>query len=187
MPVRLSISANTVEQPVIFYSVYYAGTAAQAQPYLTPFLDLGPVAAINDSIAYPDLADATGSGSNSPFCQDGRGSGTEFPVGLKKYNATANRAVHNLYKKMIAEQPAFNRSIVQFESYPVQKMKSVDPASTAYPHRDDNVLTYGSLLDLPQCCSVLADPSTVPGQWAGPAIPPWTLSYHFMAVKLVLC
>jgi len=139
----IDICAYTSKQPLIFYSAYYAGTAAQAQPYLAPFLDLGPVAAVNDTISFPDLADAVGTGSKSPVCHKG-GSGTQFPVGLKTYNTTANRAVHNLYKKMIAEQPAFNGSIVQFESYPVQKMKSVDPASTAYPHREDNLLVYGT-------------------------------------------
>ena len=143
-------SAYTFEQPLIFFSAYYAGTAAQAQPYLAPFLDLGPVAAINDSISFPDLADAVGTGSKSQVCQDG-GSGTQFPVGLKAYNTTANRAVHNLFKKMIVEQPAFSGSIVQFENYPVQKMRSVDPTSTAYPHREDNLLAYSSPLKLPRC------------------------------------
>lgn len=141
------MSAYASEQPLIFFSAYYAGTAAQAHPYLVPFLDLGPVAAVNDTVSFPDLADAVGTGSKSQVCQDG-GSGTEFPVGLKTYNTTANRAVHNLYKKMIAEQPAFSGSTVQFENYPVQKMQSIDPASTAYPHREDNLMAYGSPLEL---------------------------------------
>lgn len=63
-----------------------------------------------------------------------------FPIGLRTYNATANRAVYNLFKKMVIEQPAFNGSIVHFENYPVEKMQSIDSASTAYPHRDGNLL-----------------------------------------------
>lgn len=152
----IGICAYTSKQPLIFYSAYYAGTAAQAQPYLTPFLDLGPVAAVNDTVSFPDLADAVGTGSKSPVCQDG-GRGTQFPVGLKTYNTTANRAVHSLFKKMIVEQPAFSRSIIQFENYPVQEMNSVDPASTAYPHRDDNPLVYGSSLKLFQSLLLYLD------------------------------
>ncbi|KAL8705087.1 MAG: hypothetical protein Q9201_001770 [Fulgogasparrea decipioides] len=126
-------------EPVIFFSAYYAGTAAAAQPYLAPFLKLKPVIAVNDTVPYPAIASAVGTGVDTPGCQRGR-SGAVFPTGLKTYNTTANRAVYNLLKKMVNEQPALNRSVVQFENFPVQKMRSIDAASTAYPHRDDNIL-----------------------------------------------
>ena len=65
-----------------------------------------------------------------------------YPVGLQNYNVTTNRAIYSLFSTMVNEQPSLNSSIVQFESYPVQGMKAVDPASTAYAHRDDNILVY---------------------------------------------
>ncbi|KAL8686941.1 MAG: hypothetical protein Q9218_006750 [Villophora microphyllina] len=135
-------------EPAILWSIYYSGTAAQAQPYLAPFVKLGPVIAVNDTVSYPDLFNAVGSGVDSPVCQNG-GSAALFPTGLKTYNATANRAVMDLFKKMVTEQPAFNNSIVQFENYPVQKMQSIDAASTAYPHRNDNLLASWSMIYSP--------------------------------------
>ncbi len=41
---------------------------------------------------------------------------------------------------MIFKNPQFNASYVQFENYALEAMKAVDPDSTAYPHREDNVL-----------------------------------------------
>ncbi|KAL8739470.1 MAG: hypothetical protein Q9184_008598, partial [Pyrenodesmia sp. 2 TL-2023] len=48
-------------EPVILFTTYYAGTAAAAQPYLAPFLRLNPVQASNNTVPYPDLANAVGS------------------------------------------------------------------------------------------------------------------------------
>lgn len=107
-------------------------------------MKLEPVLAINDTVPYTDLAEANGNGVNSPVCQPG-GSGSLNPVGLKEYNVTTSRAVYNLLKEMVTEYPGLNGSIVQLENYPVQKMKTIDAASTAYPHRSDNVLAFVSL------------------------------------------
>lgn len=102
---------------------------------------LGPVATKNGTVPYPDLANAIGTGIDSPICQGGN-SGETFPVGLRTYNISTNRAVYDLYKRMVNEEPGFNNSAVQFENYPVRKMQSVPAESTAYPHRDDNWLAY---------------------------------------------
>ena len=75
-----------------------------------------------------------------------------FPVGLKTYNITANRAVYNLYKNLVNEHPEFNGSIVQFENYALEGMKAIDPASTSYAHRDDDLLVY---VNLPCLFSIL--------------------------------
>lgn len=63
-----------------------------------------------------------------------------FPVGLKEYNITANRQVYKLFKAFMAEHPEFSSSVVQFENYALEGLRAVDPASTAYPHRDDDIL-----------------------------------------------
>lgn len=55
---------------------------------------------------------------------------------------STNRAIYNLFSEMIAENPTFNNSIVQFEAYAVQAMKAVGADSTAYAHRADNLLVY---------------------------------------------
>lgn len=60
--------------------------------------------------------------------------------GLKSYNVSANREAYNLLKTFINEHSEFNGTILQFENYALEGMKAVDPASTAYPHRDDDIL-----------------------------------------------
>ena len=72
-------------------------------------------------------------------CQD-TGSWKPFPVGLLEYNITAVRKVYTLYKDLVTKHPDFNRSIVQFENFPMQDVQSIDAASTAYAHRDDNII-----------------------------------------------
>ncbi|KAI4264405.1 MAG: hypothetical protein L6R42_000485 [Xanthoria sp. 1 TBL-2021] len=44
---------------------------------------------------------------------------------------------------MITTIPALATSFVQFEAFPMQAVKAVDPASTAYAHREDDILVYG--------------------------------------------
>ena len=119
----------------------YAGSEAEAAPYLRPFLSLNPTTfKKNASIHYSQTFAAAGQDIGQPLCYEGFESIILVPLGLQVYNTTANRAVYNLFKDFINENPAFNGSFVQFESYAVEGMKSVDPASTAYPHRDDNIL-----------------------------------------------
>ncbi len=76
---------------------------------------------------------------NSPICQPGN-SAAVFPVGLLRFNATAIHRVYDIYSELVTQHPDFVHSVVQFEAYPVQKVRSVDPASTAYAHREDNLL-----------------------------------------------
>ena len=93
---------------------------------------------------YPESAHAAGSGNTDPVCQPGR-SWYQFPVGLQTFNIEANRAVYNLYKKMVNQYPAMNASIVQFESFPQEGVRAVEPDSTAYAHREDSLLAFVSL------------------------------------------
>ena len=45
---------------------------------------------------------------------------------------------------MITTHPALATSFVQFEAFPMQAVKAVDPASTAYAHRQDDILVFVS-------------------------------------------
>lgn len=126
---------------MIILILEYAGTQAQAKPLVAPFLSLNPIVATNETVPYTEAAHAGGTGINDSVCQGGN-SWKLFPVGLQVYNATSNRAIYNLLSKMIARNPSLNGSVVQFEGYSVQGVKAVDPASTAYAHREDNLLVY---------------------------------------------
>lgn len=154
-------------QPVIVLQFSYAGSLEQAQPWLDIFSNLHPAAMWrNDSLLPTEIQGAASQDVDSAIWYvefkeyphsfkdfllspraDLHTSTSElgstwrlFPVGLKSHNVTANRAVYNLYKQLINEHPEFSRSVVQFESYALEGMKAVDPASTAYAHRDDDIL-----------------------------------------------
>lgn len=43
---------------------------------------------------------------------------------------------------MVTTTPALATSFVQFEAFPMQAVKAVDPASTAYAHRQDDILVF---------------------------------------------
>lgn len=124
---------------MILFQLYYFGTPAQALPYLQPFLDLKPIVVSNATTAYKTLAHATGTGLGDPVCAPGKAQ-TAFPVGLKEYNIAANRKIYQLFSDIVNQTPALNSSFVQFEGYALQGMKAIDPASSAYAHRDDNIL-----------------------------------------------
>ncbi|KAL8737287.1 MAG: hypothetical protein Q9181_001841 [Wetmoreana brouardii] len=114
--------------PVLTFQFAYSGTPVEAQRYFQPFVNLRPDAVTNNhSITLTDIQAAASQDIDSAIC-------------LKTYNITANRQVYDLFKTFINNHPEFAGSILQFENYALEGMKAVDPASTAYPHRDDNIL-----------------------------------------------
>ena len=122
-------------------TIEYAGTKSEAEPLYAPFVTLGPVVATNVTVPYTEVAHASGSGVEDAVCQSGM-SWKLYPVGALVYNITTNRQIYSLFSKMVSENPEFNNSVVQFEGYSLQGVKAVDPASTAYAHRADNLLLY---------------------------------------------
>ncbi|KAL8730099.1 MAG: hypothetical protein Q9166_004298 [cf. Caloplaca sp. 2 TL-2023] len=73
-----------------------------------------------------------------------RGAGHNFGI-VTSFNIS-DVQVYSIYTDLVTTHPEFKGSVVQFEAYPVKKVQSVDRASTAYAHRDDNLLV--SLLAL---------------------------------------
>ena len=124
---------------MVIFQLQYSGSAGDANVVLAPFYALQPVAVTNETVDNPGSAHAAGSGNTDPVCQPGS-SWYEHPVGLQTFNIEANRAVYNLYKEMVNEYPAMNMSIVQFEAFPQEGVRAVEPDSTAYAHRGDSLL-----------------------------------------------
>ncbi|KAI4136195.1 MAG: hypothetical protein LQ341_005794, partial [Variospora aurantia] len=138
--------SSDIAQPVILFQLYYFGTPDEALPYAQPFLDLQPASASNATTAYKNLAhEATGTGVGDPVCAGGT-TKAFFAAGLKRYNVTANRMVYEVFSEMVTHDPALNGSFVQFETYSVEGMNAVDEASSAYPHREDNLLVSFTVL-----------------------------------------
>lgn len=110
---------------------------------LAPFYALQPVAMTNETVPYTGAAHASGAGNTDAVCQPGD-SRKLYPVGLQSHNISTNRAIYDLHKDMISKNPSMSSSIVQFEGYPLQGVRAVEPDSTAYAHREDNLLVYAS-------------------------------------------
>lgn len=121
------------------FFIHYVGSGGDAAPYLKPFEDLNPLYSHSQYYSYPDVLDATGTGMNSPMCQDGH-TNMQFPFGLLEHNITATRPIYDYYSNVTTSQPLYNQSLVVFEAYSLEGVKAVDPASTAFPHREDNIL-----------------------------------------------
>ncbi|KAL8669581.1 MAG: hypothetical protein Q9168_005836 [Polycauliona sp. 1 TL-2023] len=126
--------------PIMLVQISFAGTPEAAQPYFDYFNGLQPVATRRwNSLSPTEIQPAAGQDIDSSTCAHGS-TWRLLPLGLKKYNVTANRQVYELFKQLVAEHPDFNRTVGQFESYALQGMKAVDPNSTAYANRGDDIL-----------------------------------------------
>ncbi|KAL8668916.1 MAG: hypothetical protein Q9168_006469 [Polycauliona sp. 1 TL-2023] len=139
--VVLRLKPHISPNPVFVFHFYYFGTDEQASPYVQPILDLGPIAISNATFPYKEVSHRSFQASvGDPTCQAGLSTKTRFPVGLKTYNISTNRQIYDLFEDMIIKHPALSTSFVQFEAFPMQAVKAVDRASTAYAHRDDDIL-----------------------------------------------
>jgi hypothetical protein len=63
--------------------------------------------------------------------------------GLQVWNTTTQRQIYNLFNEKVNEEPDLAAgSVVLLESYSTQGVRAVNPDSTAYALRGDNLLTY---------------------------------------------
>ncbi|KAL8833742.1 MAG: hypothetical protein Q9170_004104 [Blastenia crenularia] len=148
---------SNIIQPVFVYHFYYFGTDEQASPYLQQILHLGPIFTSNATFPYKDVSHRSFQASvGDPTCAAGISTKSRFPVGLKEYNVSTNRMIYDLFEDMITTTPALATSFVQFEAFPMQAVKAVDPASTAYAHRNDDILVAFSTQYLHSAANVAA-------------------------------
>ncbi|RAL17397.1 FAD-binding oxidoreductase [Aspergillus homomorphus CBS 101889] len=131
-------------EPIVLWSFSYAGSEEEAQELLAPFDALGPLNITGGNVPYPEIANAQKTGLNDPVCAHGF-ERIVSTAGLQIYNVTAQRAIYDAFDDMIQTYPAFNGSVVLMEGYPVDGVLKVDPALSAYPWRDDYLLTWASI------------------------------------------
>lgn len=117
----------------------YAGSAAQAAPFVAPFNAIASVSKTEGSVPYPGLGDAVGTSSSSPLCVKGS-SHVQYALGLLTYNVTTQRQVYDYFKQKTLASPEYQAASVVLENYALGGVKAIDPASSAYPHREDNIL-----------------------------------------------
>lgn len=140
VPSKHARSADADQRkPVILSYILYEGPASEEHRYGAPLHALGPAATRTLTLAFPDIQSTTGNDLSAPVCQPGVATGMLFPVRLQTYDLHAQRAAFEQFSKLTAI-PAFNASGFLLEGYSVIGVKAVPAESTAFPHREDNLL-----------------------------------------------
>ena len=123
----------------MFY-IIQEGVTAVDKAYTKPFHDIGPLQVHPQSGDYTDLAAWTGISVDAPPCQKDGLVNPRFPIYLQKYNIEAMREAYGAYAEDVAGSSPFNHSLFMFEGYSMQGVRAVDHDSTAYAHREENLL-----------------------------------------------
>lgn len=127
---------------MLIWGFGYAGPAADAEKLLEPFNAIGALSEESGDVPYPEIADVQGNGLENATCQSGSSYAGSTIYSLV-YNVTAERQVYNLFNKKIALYPEFAAGAsFLHEGYSDQAVTAVDPASSAFPHRDEHHLLY---------------------------------------------
>lgn len=109
-------------------------------PHFAPFDALDHVSRIEGNIPYKLINDAMGGGVNSSLCAP-NATHVVGTAGLQVYNLTAEQQIYNLYNSKIAQHPELGDTRVLHEGYAVKGVRKVNPRDSAYPLRDDHILT----------------------------------------------
>lgn len=137
----LSILFAYTTQPVIIYSIFYDGSLEEAHEYTAPIRAIETIHASSQAAPYLDLPGMSGNGDKDLACQKLSGAQIfRFPIYLNSYNVTAVREVYDAFSRMMVQEPAFNNSFFLLEGYSVQAVQKIPADSTAFAHRDDNLL-----------------------------------------------
>lgn len=107
---------------------------------MAPFDALGPLAVQDNTTTYYNIDDFTYGSVDGPLCTPNKTHiiGT---ANLQTYNVTAMRAIYNLYGEKLRQHPELNQTRVLHEGYSMAGVKSFPSNGSAYPQRDENILT----------------------------------------------
>ncbi|KAF7945990.1 uncharacterized protein EAE97_005028 [Botrytis byssoidea] len=136
------------DHPVLWFGIVYNGSPEIANRYAKPFHDIGPLSVQTDLGSLHDLAVVTFQDADGPGCAYGMTS-LRYPIGLKSYNVTAVRQVYNEIDSTFRKVPEIAGSFFLLEGYSTHAVKAIDAASTAFPHRDDNILVTSYVMYAP--------------------------------------
>ena len=130
---------RVLAQPVIWFAILYDGPTSEAREYAAPFRSIGPLMTQEGEATIQELAKLTFMDEDSPSCSKDFTS-LRYPIGLKSYNTEAVRKVYNEIDETIQRVPELSGSVFLLEGYSTQAVQAVDERTTAFPHREDNIL-----------------------------------------------
>ncbi|KAI0420200.1 hypothetical protein F5X98DRAFT_38488 [Xylaria grammica] len=125
--------------PILWFGIIYDGPTETARAYAKPFHDIEPITVQAGEGTLHDLATLTFQDADGAGCAYGLTS-LRYPIGLKSYNVAAVRKVYDHIDETFQKVPEVSGSFFLLEGYSTQGVQAVDAASTAFPHRDDEIL-----------------------------------------------
>lgn len=128
------------KQATIYWVFLYDGAQADAVATLKPFDQLQPLSVTDVNIPYTEINTPIGGAINSSLCEPNK-SHVIGTANLQTYNVTAQRAIYDLYNQNIRQHPELGGTRVLVEGYAVKGVKSFKSEDSAFPLRDDNILT----------------------------------------------
>lgn len=128
------------KQATISWTFLYDGAQADAEPLLKPFDQLGPLSVSEVNVPYKVINDHIGGAVDDPLCEPNK-THIVGTAGLQVYNATAMRAIYDLYNHKMSQHPRLAATRMLVEGYAVQGVHSFPSDDSAYPLRADNILT----------------------------------------------
>jgi hypothetical protein len=63
-----------------------------------------------------------------------------FPIYLETFNPAAQKKAFEFFAEHVRGDSVFNNSLVTFDGYSTEGVKSIDAKSTAFAYRDQNIL-----------------------------------------------
>lgn len=128
-----------VLQAIIAWTFVFAGSQSAARHVLGPFDNLVALSTNEQSLLYPDLPDALGSGLSSEMCTAGR-MHIVSTAGLLRFNVTAQREIYNLFNQKVAQHPELGDTRVLHEGYSVAAVQKIPSDASSYAYREENLL-----------------------------------------------
>jgi hypothetical protein len=132
----------TEDEPIIYWTFAYRGSAQDAAPYFASFDAIEAVFFESGDVPYPEIAHAQDVGLQDPSCGHDVVRITTS-AGVQMYNITAEKRIMESFMDRIRNQPDVARAgFIIHEGYATKGVTDVSPSSSAYPFRDDHHLLY---------------------------------------------
>lgn len=120
----------------------YQSPSGVPEQHSKSFLDLAPLVHTTGISTLPDFAAVGMLDMDGAFCQHG-GSSLRFPMSTKNYTLPA---MEEAMTALMNVEPEFAGSAMIFEAYSLQAVQSVAADSTAFPDRENSLLSAAIML-----------------------------------------
>lgn len=134
------IIADSVIQVSLVVFIVQEGVTEPSAKYTASLIDIGPAVMGGGNGTFDNIPIWTGMDLTAAVCQDLGLMEMRFPVDLMTYNVSAQRQIVDILSNFTQQYPAYNNSLVLLEGYSTIGVKAVDPDTTAFPHRNANLL-----------------------------------------------